>query len=116
MQIQAEAIRSPGALYPEDEKARHEGTSLSSLHAGDALARTSLGRRKTVLDRKCLRLLGPGTSLFELSAGVPAREVFSSWMKMFKNMQNMYFFFYRRSFDGCRENSPKMFRPYSKFE
>ena len=37
MQIQVEAIRSPGALYPEDEKARHEGTSPSSLHAGDAL-------------------------------------------------------------------------------
>ena len=37
MQIQVEAIRSPGALYSEDEKARHEGTSPSSLHAGDAL-------------------------------------------------------------------------------
>ena len=37
MQIQAEAIGSPGALNPEDEEARHEGTSPSSLHARDAL-------------------------------------------------------------------------------
>ena len=34
--------------------------------------------RKAVLDWLCLRLLGPGTSLLEVSARVPADEVFTS--------------------------------------
>ena len=60
-------------------KVHFSGTHLHPLYLREVPCAPEITRaRKAVLDCLSLRLLGPGTSLLEMSARVPAGEVFTS--------------------------------------